>query len=88
MGLLLLSTATSTHAKPVAVLNEAGESGNSSPKRKKPKNAKEAMAHSTTLSGFEDASREDLILFRIWAVMGRRMRGAEPLSILRETEGV
>ena len=57
--LLWLSTATSPHAKPVDKSKDTIESGRSSFRRKNPKNTEEAITHRTTLSGVEDASRDD-----------------------------
>ena len=77
-----LSTATSPHAKLVAGLNLEGASSNSSPNRKKPKNAADETAQYTVLSGFVDVSNDWWMAPNIDTVMGRRIRGGEPLSTL------
>ena len=81
-GLAMLSTATSPHERSVTGWNWLAASGNNSPSRKKLKNAAQEIVHSTTLFGFEEASRTPLMRPSTDAVMGNRIMEGVPCSIL------
>ena len=72
------STATSPQDRSVAGLKLSSVPGSNSPRRKNPKKANEAVAHSTAFSGLSEVSRDSWICLRTWAVMGRRMRLGAP----------
>ena len=81
-GCVALSAATSPQAKSVVGLNLSTDSTRSSPRRKKPKNAVQAMAHRTTLSGSDDRDTAPWIRRSIGAVMGNLTRTAAPRASL------
>ena len=81
-GCVVLSAATSPQARSVAGLNLSADSTRSSPRWKKPKNAVQAMAHRTTLSGSDDRATAPWIWRSTGVVIGNLTRTAAPRESL------
>ncbi len=81
-GLSLLSMAISPQDKQVAGSYAAEEGRRSSPRRKKPKNAVDAMVHKTSFSGLGEDISESCNWDKRVIVMGSRIREVAPLNIL------
>ena len=80
VGLVLSSTATSSHRRHLLGPCVSSDVGSSSPKRKNPKKAVQAIAQITVLSWWLVMVRWFWISVNSWYVMGRRIRGAFPLD--------